>query len=88
MDKEKRKIAGVVGWDGIKDGLDRLREHLVSEGYYSADDFKITFDIFDDGVVSLMLVDRTKGFQHYVYHFDFVWSDKDGKYIGKRVSGM
>ena len=91
MSKEKSKKElekFIVSWDDIKDGLDRIREHLVSEGYYSDFDFKITFEIFDDGVISMLLVDRTKGVQHYVYHFDFIWDEKQNKYIGKRVSGM
>lgn len=90
MSKEKSKEElekWIVSWDDIKDAADRLYEHCLYQGYYSDYDYKITFDVYDDGEVTLMLVDRTHGFHHKVHHFKFKYPKEGGrKLIGEKVS--
>lgn len=86
MDKEKRRIAGVFSREEINAAADRLYEHGLYQGYYSDFDYKITFTVYDDGEVKLMLVDRTHGFHHKVHHFEFKYPEGGGnKLIGEKL---
>ena len=85
MSKEKRKIPGVFSMEEISEAADRLYNHGMYQGYYSDYDYKITFTVYDDGEVDLMLVDRTHGFHHKVHHFEFKYPKEGGaKLIGKK----
>ena len=83
MDKKLSKY--VVSFDEMRASLERLHEHGLYQCYFSDFDHKITMTIYDDGVVEMMLVDRTSGnMNHKIHHFEFKAEEDGGKLFGKR----